>query len=170
MYQFPFYYTYLYTKFAKKAIAFCSILIIKVADKRVLSYFIDGMKLKQIIISIALLMGAGPLFVSPIVSAQTQCGGTETSIIGCEQRDTGGVENSGVWGLLLFVLNILTMGVAVAAVGGIVYGAVLYTSSGGSPEQTKKAKQIIFDTVIGIGAFALMYAALNYLIPGGLFK
>lgn len=80
-----------------------------------------------------------------------------------------GVESSGVWGLLLMVINILTAGVGIAAVAGIVYGSILYTSAGGSPEQVKKAMGIISNVIIGIVAYALMYALLNFLIPGGLF-
>lgn len=79
------------------------------------------------------------------------------------------VESSGVWGLLLFAINILTAGIGVLAVAGIVYGSILYTSAGGNPEQTKKAMGIISNVVIGIVAYALMYALLNFLIPGGLF-
>ncbi|HEY8992708.1 MAG TPA: hypothetical protein VIM37_02550 [Candidatus Microsaccharimonas sp.] len=79
------------------------------------------------------------------------------------------ITNTGIWGVLLFAINILTAGVGVAAVGGIVYGAVLYTSAGGSPEQVKKAMGIITNVVIGVVAYALMYSALNFIIPGGLF-
>jgi len=79
------------------------------------------------------------------------------------------VEDSGVWGLLLIAINILTAGIGVAAVAGIVYGSVLYTSAGGSPEQVKKAMGIISNVAIGIVAYALMYALLNFIIPGGLF-
>jgi hypothetical protein len=78
--------------------------------------------------------------------------------------------NSGVWGVLLLAINILTAGVGVAAVGGIVYGSLLYTSAGGSPEQVKKAVGIITNVVIGVIAYALMFSGLNFLIPGGLFN
>lgn len=128
--------------------------------------------LKQIIISAALLIGIVPLMVAPIAAAENKCGETDTSIIQCGSTidDSGKVENSGVWGLLLYVLNILTTGVAVAAVGGIVYASVIYTSASGDVEKSKKARHMLMDIVIGIAAYALMYAALNYLIPGGLFK
>jgi hypothetical protein len=70
----------------------------------------------------------------------------------------------------LLAINILTAGVGVAAVGGIVYGAVLYTSAGGSQEQVKKAVGIITNVVIGVVAYALMFSVLNFIIPGGLFN
>ncbi|MNH46494.1 hypothetical protein D3C72_2301490 [compost metagenome] len=64
----------------------------------------------------------------------------------------------------------MTAGVGILAVGGIVYGSILYTSAGGSSEQTKKAMGIITNVVIGLIAYALMYAITNFLIPGGLFS
>jgi len=79
------------------------------------------------------------------------------------------VENTGVWGILLLAINILTAGVGVAAVGGIVYGAILYSSAGGSQEQVKKAVGVITNVVIGVVAYALMFSLLNFIIPGGLF-
>lgn len=103
-------------------------------------------------------------------STQTCCGDVQTSIIQCEQTGTGtDIKNSGIWGILLLVINILTAGVGVAAVAGIVYASILYTSSGGEIDKTKKAMTIISDIVIGVVAYALMYAALNFLVPGGLF-
>lgn len=75
--------------------------------------------------------------------------------------------NSGIWGLLLLVINILTAGVGVAAVGGIVYGSILYTTAAGSAEQTKKAITIIKDVVLGLLAYMLMYSILNFIVPGG---
>jgi hypothetical protein len=82
---------------------------------------------------------------------------------------TSDTSNSGVWGVLLIAINILTAGVGVAAIGGIIYGSILYTSAGGSPEQVKKAMGIITNVVIGVVAYALMFSGLNFIIPGGLF-
>ena len=82
----------------------------------------------------------------------------------------GDVKNSGAWGLLVMAIQIMTAGVGVLAVGGIVYGAVLYVSAADSAEQVKKARTIITNVIIGLIAYGLMYALLNYLIPGGLFS
>lgn len=102
--------------------------------------------------------------------AGDDCGGVKTSIIKCDQNNTGNsVENNGVWGLLLIAVNILTAGVGLVAVGGIIYGAFLYASAEDKSEQVNQAKQIITNVVIGLVLFALMYALLNFLIPGGIF-
>lgn len=101
------------------------------------------------------------------------CGNAKTSILGgpiCSSVKAGGTpQQSGIWAILLLVLNIMTAGVGVLAVGGIVYGSMMYASAGDKGEQTKKAIGIITNVVIGIIAYALMYLALNFLIPGGIF-
>ena len=127
------------------------------------------MKIKQTILILALIFGISGLLVSRTVYAD--CGGVETTVINCEQSGGDGkdVKNTGIWGILLIAINILTAGIGVAAIGGIVYGSILYASAGGGPEQVKKAKEIIVNVVIGLVAYALMYAFLNFIIPGGLF-
>lgn len=112
--------------------------------------------------------------VTPIsVFAATNNGcETDTAIIKCNNVDVskGDYKNTGLWSILITVINILTVGVGVVALGGIVYGSVLYTSAGGNQEQVKKAMGIFTNVVIGVIAFAGMWALLNFLIPGGVFK
>ena len=104
------------------------------------------------------------------VLAELECGGVDTSIISCPQTGEGTIENTGLWGVLIVAINILTGLVAVAALGGIVWGSILYTSAGGNAEQTKKAMGIITNVVIGIIAYGLMFVGLNFLVPGGVFN
>ncbi len=97
--------------------------------------------------------------------------GVDTAIIKCDNVDVskGGVKNNGVWSLLLTAINILTAGIGVAVLGGIVYASILYTTAAGNAEQVKKALEFIRNIVIGLVAYALMFAILNFIIPGGLF-
>lgn len=106
-------------------------------------------------------------------SKNTCCGKVKTSIITgdfCDNGDGSSLDSSPIFGLLKIVLQIMTAGVGVAAVGGIAYGALLYSSAENKPEQTKKAIGIITNVVIGIAAYAMMYVLLNFLIPGGIFE
>lgn len=132
------------------------------------------MKIKQTIKTLvvgALLLVSGFALMVPTPTSAESCGGVQTAIIHCDQTGKGSdVSNTGVWGVLLLAINILTAGVGIAAVGGIIYGAIMYTSAGGSPEQVKKAMTIITNVVIGVVAYALMFSVLNFLIPGGLFN
>lgn len=78
-------------------------------------------------------------------------------------------DGSGIMGLLGLIVSILAAGVGIVAVGGLVYAAILYTSASDDAAQTKKAKDMIANVVIGIVAFALMWAFLQFIIPGGVF-
>ena len=110
-----------------------------------------------------------------VMAADTKKGNngceTDTAIINCDNVNVGkdGIENTGLWSILLTAINILTAGVGVVALGGIVYGSVLYTSAGGNQEQVKKAMGIFTNVVVGVIAFAGMWALLNFLVPGGVF-
>jgi len=111
---------------------------------------------------------------SPTPVSALTCGGATTSIIGgtaCSSAvKDGSGQSSAIWSLLLFVLNIMTAGVGILAVGGIVYGSVLYASAGGKTDQAKKAITVITNVVIGIFAYGAMYFLLNFIVPGGIFQ
>jgi hypothetical protein len=100
----------------------------------------------------------------------TDCGGVQTAIIKCDQNNQDdSLSNNGIWGLLLIAINIMTAGVGVLAVAGIVYGAVLYSTAEDKADQVNKAVDIIRNVIIGLIAFALMWAGLNFIVPGGVF-
>lgn len=125
------------------------------------------MKIKQTLVILALIVGLVVLFMGPSVYA-ADCnndGVEDTSILPC---GPDGKDN--IWGLLRIVVNTLTAGIGIVAVAGVIYGAILYTSAGGSMEQIKQAKMIIYNVAIGLVTYAFMYSFLNFLIPGGLFN
>jgi hypothetical protein len=72
--------------------------------------------------------------------------------------------------LLISILNWLAVGVTIAVTAGVVYGAVMYTSSSGRSEQAKKAIGIIRNAIIALVLYFAMWAVLNFLVPGGLFN
>ena len=149
------------------------------------------MKIKQTLLLLTLILSlCGSFFVAGAVSA-AQCAGVETSVIECDDNakcadgstvdaDTGkcadgkspvttDVKDTGVWSLLLIVINIMTAGIGVVALGGIAYAAVIYASAGGSVEKVRQAIKIIMNVVIGAVMYAIAYSLLNWLIPGGAF-
>ena len=141
------------------------------------------MKIKQILALTIALIGIVTLVSVPSANAlhnctsttvlepgQSCCGGVITSLLKCGgSAGATTTEDTGIWALLMMVINILTAGVGIAAVGGIIFGSIRYTTSAGSPDEMKKAKGIIVNVIIGLIAYALMYAFLNFIIPGGLF-
>lgn len=100
------------------------------------------------------------------------CGGVKTSLIPCASTggETSNVEESAVWQVLVFILNIVTGIVGVVAVGGIVYGAMMYASAQDNASQVQEAVGIIRNVIIGIVMYLGMFALLQYLIPGGIFN
>lgn len=68
--------------------------------------------------------------------------------------------------LLDLVVDILTGGAMIAAVGGVIYGAILYTTAGGSSDRTKKGMEVIRNTIIGIILFAVFRGILSFLGVG----
>lgn len=128
-------------------------------------------KLVQLGIAMGLVVSVGMVAPQSIANAAT-CAGVETSIIGCTQPggDDASAKDTGIWGLLLLALNILTAGVGIAAVGGVVYAAILYASASDRADQVKQAKDTLQNVAIGIAAYGGMYLLLNFLIPGGIFS
>lgn len=99
-------------------------------------------------------------------TAAADCAGTKTAIINCSGPSNS---DAGIWAILIQTINILTAGVGIAAVGGIVYAGFLYASAQDNPSQVSKSKTVITNVVIGIASYFLMYAGLNFIIPGGVF-
>lgn len=122
-------------------------------------------KRNSIIISIIGATLVASLLAAVPVLAQHSCGGVDTSIINCG----GQTGESAVFYLIKRVIQIMTIGIFVVAVGVTIFGGVLYSSSGGSPENIKKAKELWLNTVIGLLIYAFLVGITNFLIPGGVF-
>ena len=117
---------------------------------------------RNIIISIFITtVIAGSVFI-PRIALAANCGGAETSVISCD-----GTGSTAIINIIKQVIKILTAGIGIAAVGAVIYGAFLYTTSEGSPDKIKKAREIWTNTVIGLLMFAFMVLITNFIIPRG---
>lgn len=105
-------------------------------------------------------------------SGKNECGKVKTYFnYGCKGKDTdAGAKNNPIFSILLFIMNLIAGLVSLAVVGGILYGAFLYTSARDNSQQTQKGIQIITDAVIALILYFALYAIVNYLVPGGLFS
>lgn len=91
--------------------------------------------------------------------------GVETAILkGCGEK-ADGKNGEGIICILEFVVEIMTVGVGILATIGLSVAGVQYLTAGGSEEQTRKAKRRIFEIVIGLAAYVLIYAILYFLLP-----
>ena len=75
-------------------------------------------------------------------------------------------DGQGIFLILNIILTVLTFAVATAGVIGLVISGIMYMTSQGDPGRMKKTR--IIEIVIGLIAYALLYVALNWLIPGGI--
>lgn len=66
------------------------------------------------------------------------------------------------------VVNLLSALVGMVVVIGIIFGAIEYTSSGGDPSRAASGKKHIVNALIGLLAYILLYAFLEFIIPGGI--
>ena len=111
------------------------------------------------------------IFAASFATAQPagalECAILPKDICGSATTKDKDVKNTGVFKILVWVLNIMTAGVGIAAVGALVYAGILYAGAGGGSDQIVKSKKIITDVVIGIVAYALMFLVINWLVPGG---
>lgn len=122
------------------------------------------MTIKTITIYLTLLTSLSMALVLVLSSSAqaAECGGATTTILKCDKKDP-------IIDLAKNVIFILTGGIGVVAVGAIIYGAILYSSSGATPDSMKKAKDMWLNIAIGLALFAFMVVIINFLIPGGVF-
>jgi len=68
------------------------------------------------------------------------------------------------------ITNFLAGAVGVIVVAMIVTGGIQYSMAGNNPTALTAAKQRITNAIIAMVAFMLIYAFLQWLIPGGIFN
>jgi hypothetical protein len=68
------------------------------------------------------------------------------------------------------IVDFLSAGVAIIVVGVILVGGIQYIIAGGNATAVTAARKRITNGVIALAAFLFMFAFLQWLIPGGVFK
>lgn len=102
---------------------------------------------------------------SNVSAAAKQCGDVATFFDwGCKGK------GEQITPVLITILNWMAVGVTIAVIGGIIYGAIMYTTSGGNQQQAQKAMGIIRNAFIALIMYFVAWSALNWLVPGGLFN
>ncbi|MBR2767096.1 SGNH/GDSL hydrolase family protein [Candidatus Saccharibacteria bacterium] len=100
-------------------------------------------------------------------SISTYDGTVETSFFGNMQDDGQGC---GVYTILSLVVDTLSIGVAILALIGIALTGVKYLMAKGDIEQAKNAKHRMYQIIVGLVAYVLLYAGVQWLLPGGHFN
>ena len=127
-------------------------------------------RLARVVIgAVVVMMGIG-LLMAPAVFAE-DCGenGVETSVLGggCVN---GTDDGSAIFSVLNIFLRILTYGVGIAGTFGIVIVGIQYLTAKDNAGQMAAAKTRLIAILIGLGLYAVMWALLQWLLPGGIFN
>ena len=133
--------------------------------------------MKKILYSIlAVVMGTSMMAAPVMVGASAYAEGAPCTCDGGGQGhyvdaalltgvcDCGNGE--GIKHILGLVVRIMTVGIGILATIGVVVSGIQYMTAGGNEERTRKSKRRIFEIVIGVLAYVLVFAVLDWLIPG----
>ena len=127
--------------------------------------------MKRFILSLALVLattfGLGGLSIlqSPSAYACTDV------TLGSHINSNSSVKCSGnglIFNYLILIIQFLSGAIGLVIVLMIVIGGIQYITSAGDPAAVKKAKERIVNAITGLVLFVLMFAILNFLIPGGI--
>ena len=111
-----------------------------------------------------ILTGAIMTVLSPSDVFAATCDKNETVVIEC------GDDVNGIWGILLIAINLLAGGVGILAVGGLVYGSIMWATAGDDANKLNNARSIVSNVIVGILCFAFTFSGLQFLLPGGVFN
>lgn len=99
-------------------------------------------------------------------SSPHQCGSAGTFFDwGCSGADDSKI----IVTTLITISNWIALGAVVIVTFGIIYGAIIYATSAGDATKAKKGISIIRNAIIALMLYLLMWAILQYVVPGGLF-
>lgn len=91
-----------------------------------------------------------------------------TSLINTLAHTSPVANNPIVSDYLVPAINFLSAGVGVVVITMIIIGGIQYSLAGNNPQAVSAAKSRIMNAIIALIAYGLMYAFLNFIIPGGL--
>ncbi len=128
--------------------------------------------MKQKLQALLLAVGATVTLLSPALvttnAYAVNCAVLPDAICKKTEADNKNVETSGIMAILKLAIQILTGIIGIVAVGVFVFAGILYASAGDKSDQISRAKNLITQAVIGIVAYAMMFFALQWLVPGGI--
>jgi hypothetical protein len=127
--------------------------------------------MKRFILSMVLVL-VTTLGLSGVASLSTSSAYACTDVtLGSPIDSSTSVKCSGgglIFNYLVIIIQFLSGAIGLVIVLMIVIGGVQYITSAGDPGAVKAAKQRIVNAITGLVLFLLMFAILNFLIPGGI--
>lgn len=68
------------------------------------------------------------------------------------------------------IIRFLSFGVGLVIAASIIYAGIQYSASSGNPENSQNAKNRIINSLVGLVFYLLIFAFIQFLVPGGLFN
>lgn len=145
----------------------------------------NALKIKSLVLAMFLpIVGAVSIVIpaSPVSAAcaeveNVELGEVPTSAGNAEEGDCTettafsfgecGTDQVGISCLIVEIMSFLSILVGIAVVAGITTGGIVYSTSQGNPGQAQKGVTIITNAVLGLVLYLLMFAIINFLVPGG---
>jgi len=115
---------------------------------------------KKVLPLLAATMLVFSAFTAPSVMAKKDDDPPTAILTDCGQAEDG------IMCILELVIDIMTIGVGILGVIGITVVGIQYLTAGGNEEKTRKSKTRMFEIIIGLVAYALIYTVLKWLLPG----
>lgn len=120
---------------------------------------------KCLLIIIAAIMAMGVMTPSlAFADGEGDDNCVKTSILGNGQVCDN--EGDSIINVLKLVVDIMSIGIGILGVIGITIVGIQYLTAGGSEEKTRKAKRRLFEIIIGLVAYAIIYGILQWLNVG----
>lgn len=125
-------------------------------------------KISAVVVSVFLMVMplAGNFLVMGPVFAANDTTAPSTAVLPEDWVDKG--SGDGINRMLKFVVSFVMYGLGAAAVLALIIVGIQYMTARDNEAQMTKAKTRLFEIVIGLVAWGVMYAVLNWVIPGGL--
>lgn len=115
-----------------------------------------------------------PIYVSALTAASFVFFNNVNALAAtaCEQGDAAACLNQGsqgnILGFVVIALNFLAAAVGISALIMLIIAGIQYSASADNPQAVQAAKQKIYNVVIGLVTFFLLWGFLQWLIPGGI--
>lgn len=125
--------------------------------------------MKKVFLSIITFILGISVFATPFsanAASVSETFGVDTAILNsCSDAETSQGDGAGIRCILNLVIDIMTAGIGVLAVLGITIVGVQYLTAGDNEEKVRKSKRRIFEIIIGLVVYVLIYALLKWVIP-----
>lgn len=116
--------------------------------------------MKKLALFLASFMLAFSFLTSPVMAAEENTSPQVSILTDCSKAKDGTIC------ILNLVVDIMSIGIGILGVIGITVVGIQYLTAGGNEEKTRKAKQRMFEIVVGLVSYVVIFAALKWLMPG----